>query len=92
MATEDLSAFYDTVDGDAEVVSVQGADVAGIFSTATDVVLGEVLLSAPSIRCPANVVAAEGGAVTVRGTAYVIRQVQRLPPDGAEQLLVLAEA
>lgn len=89
--TEDLSAFYDPADF-GEAFTVDGQAALGIFSTATDVVLGEVLLSAPSVRCPATVVAAEGSAVTVRGTAYVIRQVQRLPPDGAEQLLVLAEA
>lgn len=91
-AAEDLSAFFDAEDGDAEIVTVQGVDVAAIFNTASEVVLGEVLMHAPTITCPATVAAAEGGAVTVRGVPYVIRQPLLQPPDGAIQLIVLAKA
>lgn len=93
MAPDDLSAFYDVTNGDAELVTVQGvANVAAIFDAATEVLLGEALAVAPTLRLPASVAAADGGACTVRSVAYVIRQVQALPPDGREQLLVLARA
>jgi hypothetical protein len=91
-APDDLAAFYDTVHGEAEHVVVQGATVAALFDTSTELELGGVLVQAPALRLPASVAAAEGGACTVRGQAYVIRQVQALPPSGVEQLLVLARA
>jgi hypothetical protein len=89
MAPEDLSAFYDVTDGDAELVTVQGVQTPALFDVATEVVLGEMIVTAPALRLPATVVAAAGGACTVRGVAYTVRQVQALPPDGREQLLVL---
>lgn len=75
-----------------EAVEVQGAEVTGIVNAASDLVLGEVLVTAPSLEVPATVAAAEGGSVTVRGVAYTIRQVLDLPPDGAIRQLVLAQA
>lgn len=92
-AAEDLSAFYDVENGDAELVTVQGvANVAAIFDISTEVQLGEAIVQAPTLRLPASVAAAAGGACTVRTVGYVIRQVLDLPPDGAERLLVLARS
>lgn len=90
-APDDLAAFYDVTDGDAELVTVQGvANVAALFDTSTEVQLGEAIVQAPTLRLPAGVVAAAGGVCTVRGVAYLVRQVISLPPNGAEHLLVLA--
>ncbi len=91
-ATEDLAAFFDTEDGDAETITVQGVSVAGIFDSSTELMLGEVLVRAPTVLLPATVVAAEGGLVTARAVNYAIRRVLDLPPDGALRRLVLAEA
>jgi len=73
-----------------EPVTVQSVAAVGIFNLSADVVLGEVLTSAPSLELPATVAAAEGGTVVVRGVSYVIRQALLQPPDGVVQTLVLA--
>jgi hypothetical protein len=91
-AAEDLAAFFDTENGDAELVTVQGVDVAALFDISTQLVLEEALVTAPTVLLPASVAAAEGGAVHAGGVDYVIRQVIKLPPDGALHRLVLAEA
>lgn len=90
---EDLAAFYSVAFGDAEHCTVQGvAQVPGIFEVASEVLLGEALVVAPTLRLQATVVAADGGLCTVRGQSYRIRNVRLLPPDGREKLLVLARA
>lgn len=86
MFTEDLTPYFADFGEDCVV---QGAGVRGIFDSATQLVLGEVLAAEPSLRVPASVAASEGGAVQVRGTSYVIRQVQDEPPDGAIRILTL---
>jgi hypothetical protein len=90
--TDDLAAFYDVRNGDAELVTVQGTSAAALFDSASEVLLGEMLVRAPTLRLPATVAAAGGGACTVRGVSYTIRTVQALPPDGREHLLVLARS
>jgi hypothetical protein len=87
--TESLVPFFADF---GEGVTVQGASVTGIFNAATMMELGEVLGSDITLEVPATVTAAEGGAVVVRGTNYVIRQVLDQPPDGALRTLVLARA
>lgn len=91
-APEDLAAFFDVDNGDAEAVTVQGVSTVAIFDASTELMLNEALVTAPTLLVPSTVVAAEGGAVTVRAAGYVIRQVLNLPPDGALRRLVLAEA
>jgi hypothetical protein len=86
---DDLSAFYNVADGDAELVTVQGVQTPALFELSSQVVLGDQLVTAPTLRLPATVAAAESGACTVRALPYVIRTVQLLPPDGRELLLVL---
>lgn len=90
MADDDLSTFYDVVNGAAEMVVVQGLQTPAIFRVQSEVVLGEMLVLAPTLRLPATTPAAESGICQVRGQAYRIRQVQALPPDGRENLLILA--
>lgn len=87
MFTEDLTPYFADF---GEPAVVQGASVTGIFDSASQLVLGDVLIAEPSLRVPASVAASEGGAVQVRGVGYRIRQVLDLPPDGAMRQLVLA--
>jgi len=87
---EDLAPFYDVDNGDAELVTVQGQSTPALFDVASEVVLAGMLATAPTLRMPASVPAASGGLCIVRGLGYSIRTVQMLPPDGREQLLVLA--
>lgn len=88
---DDLASFYDTEHGDAELVTVAGTTVAAIFDTASEVVLGDAVVRAPTLRLPATVAAAVDNVCTVRGQSHRVRQVLLLPPDGVEQLLVLAQ-
>lgn len=90
-AFEDLSLYFSD-DDFAEAVTVGGVAASGIFSTSTELMLGEALVQAPTLLLPATVAAADGVAVVVRAVNYVVRQVLAQPPDGALHLLVLAEA
>lgn len=90
-ALEDLAAYFAEADF-AEPVTVQGVSAPAIFDASTELMLGEMLVRAPSLLLPATVAAADGGAVVVRGSSYVVRQVLDLPPDGALRRLVLAQA
>ena len=85
--TEDPAVFFADF---GEAVAVQGVVAVGIFNTAADVVLGDVLTTAPSLELPGTVAAAEGGTVVVRGVSYIIRQAILQPPDSVLQTLVLA--
>ena len=69
----------------------QGVAAVGIFNSASQLVLEDVLITEPSLQLPATVAAAEGGAVSVRGGTYKVRQVLDQPPDGALRVLVLAK-
>jgi hypothetical protein len=84
---EDLAPYFADF---GEACTVQGVDVMGIFDSASQLVLDDVLVTQAALQLPASVAAAEGGAVEVRGVSYVIRQVLDLPPDGAIRQLVLA--
>ena len=86
---EDLAPFFADF---GESVTVGGVSATGIFNTGSELAMGEVLTSAPSLEVPATVAAAEGNAVVVRGVSYVVRQVIDQAPDGALRLLVMARA
>lgn len=73
-----------------EPVTVAGQPVRAIVDLASQIVFGDAIAQAPALRVLASVAAAEGNACTVRGVAYVVRQVLDLPPDAAERQLVLA--
>lgn len=85
---EDLTVFFAEF---GEAVTVNGAAAVGIFDTASEVVLGDVVTTAPTLELPATVSAAVGQAVVVRGVSYTVRQVVSQPPDGALRVLVLAQ-
>ena len=87
MFDEDLAAYCADF---GEACTVQGVAATGIFNSASQLVLDDVLITEPSLQLPATVAAAEGGAVAVRGGTYKIRQVLDQPPDGALRVLVLA--
>jgi len=86
--SEDLSAFFADFGEDC---TVQGTAAVGLFNRASQLVLGDVLITEPSLQLPATVAAAEGGTVVVRGGTYTVRQVLDQPPDGALRVLVLAK-
>lgn len=86
---EDLAPFFADF---GEACTVQGVAATGIFDSASQLVLEDVLITEPSLRLPASVAAATGGTVVVRGVSYLIRQVLDQPPDGAIRVLVLARA
>jgi hypothetical protein len=86
---EDLAPFFADF---GEGVTVAGASVRGLFSTASQVVLGDAITSAPTLEVPATVAATEGSAVSIRGVAYLVRQVLDQEPDGALRTLVLSRS
>ena len=88
MFDEDLAAYFADF---GEACTVQGTAARGIFNSASQLVLDDVLITEPSLQLPATVAAAEGGAVAVCGGTYKIRQVLDQPPDGALRVLVLAK-
>lgn len=84
---EDLSVYFADF---GESVTVGGVAARGIFDQATELSLGDMLVTAPALLVQASVAAQEGTACTVRGAAYTVRQVLAVPPDGALRQLVLA--
>lgn len=88
MLAEDVTVFFADF---GEAVTVNGVAAVGIFDTASEVVLGDVMTTAPTLELPASVSAAVGQAVVVRSVSYTIRQVLSQPPDGALRVLVLAQ-
>lgn len=84
---EDLAPYFADF---GEVVTVNAVSARAIFNNASEVVLGDVLTTAPTLELPAAVLAAAGQACVVRGVSYTVRQVIDLPPDGVIRQLVLA--
>ena len=72
-----------------EAVTVNSVAVTAIFNAATELVLGDVLTTVPTLELPATVLSAAGQICVVRGVSYAVRQVRDLPPDGAIRQLVL---
>jgi hypothetical protein len=88
---EDLSVFFNDAEF-ADTVVVGGLTVQAIFDVESQVVLGEVVTLAPTLRMPASVApaAANGTVCVVRGVNYSVRGPAQLqPPDGATKLLIL---
>ena len=84
---EDLAPFFADF---GEAVTVNGATVRAIFSSATELVLGDAVTVLPTLELPATVAASVGHVCVVRGVSYTVRQVLDQPPDGAVRQLVLA--
>lgn len=86
---ENLAPFFADF---GEAVTVNGQTARGIFSTASELVLGDVVTIAPSLELPATVAAVAGQGCVIRGVAYTVRQVIDLPPDGVIRQLVLTRS
>ena len=86
---ENLAPFFADF---GEAVTVNGQTARGIFNTASEVVLGDAITIAPSLELPASVAAVAGQGCVIRGTAYTVRQVLDMPPDGAIRQLVLSRS
>ena len=94
MFTEDLTAFFDTDTGMAQVATVDGVAVSVIFDNAT--ALGNVGIlgmagTQPSILLPTASVPASplGKAVSVNATAYLVAAHE---PDGTGVSRLMLEA
>jgi hypothetical protein len=95
MFAEDLSVFFDEVDGFAIDLTVAGAAAKAIFDApGAEALGGEVVTSEPSLLLTADVPAAEGDSVVILNAAlpaqllhlagtYTVRSIMPEPPDGA---------
>jgi hypothetical protein len=91
MPLDDTAAYLSILGG---VATLAGAAVLAIVDTAAEIVLDDVITISPAAfvlgaDAPA---AAAGQAFVADGTTYTVRQVLRMPPDGAVLRLVLARA
>lgn len=92
-ATLDDAAFFDA-DAFGTVATLAGSAVDAIVDTHSELVLDDVVTQGPSARILASAApaAAAGQTFVASAVSYVVRQVLRLPPDGAVLQLVLARA
>lgn len=84
---EDLAPFFADF---GEAVTVNGVAAVAIFSSASELVLGDSMTVQPTLELPATVATAVGHVCVARGVSYTVRQVLDQPPDGAIRQLVLA--
>lgn len=91
MAMEDTAAYLGVF---GIAVTLAGAAVTAIVDTAAEIVLDDVVSISPAAVLAAGDApsAAAGQALVAGGITYTVRQVLRLPPDGAMLRLVLARA
>lgn len=94
MPLDDVSLYVDPGLGFAEPVTLAGAAKTGIFDAAAEILLDDVISTAPAFTARSDdLTGAAAGQTLVRGAAsYKVRQVLALPPDGAMTRLVLARA
>jgi hypothetical protein len=86
----DDTANYVSVFGIAATLA--GAALLAIVDTAAEIVLDDVISISPAASVQASDApsAAAGQAFVADGITYTVRQVLRIPPDGAMLRLVLA--
>jgi hypothetical protein len=86
----DDTANYVSVFGIAATLA--GAALLAIVDTAAEIVLDDVISISPaaSVQASDAPAAAAGQAFVADGITYTVRQVLRMPPDGAMLRLVLA--
>lgn len=91
MAIDD-TALYASVFGGT--CTLAGQTVTAIFDIAAELVIDDVITTshAALLRTADAASAAAGQSLVADGVTYTVRQVMRLPPDGAIQRLVLARA
>jgi hypothetical protein len=88
----DDTAAYLTVFGIAATLA--GAAVTAIVDAAAEIVVDDVISISPAatVRSADAPAAAAGQPLVADGITYTVRQVLRMPPDGAMLRLVLARA
>jgi hypothetical protein len=88
----DDTAAYISVFGVAATLA--GGAVTAVVDTAAETVLDDVITVSPAatLRAVDAPAAAAGQALVADGITYTVRQVLRMPPDGAMLRLVLARA
>jgi hypothetical protein len=91
MPMDDTAAYLATFGAAA---TLAGAALLAIVDTAAEIVLDDVITISPAAfvlgsDAPA---AAAGQALVADGITYTVRQVLRMPPDGAMLRLILARA
>ena len=91
MAIDDTTLYGQVFGG---VSTLAGSAVTAVVEVAAELVLDDVLTTGPAavLRTLDAPSAAAGQAFVADGITYTVRQVLRLPPDGALQRLVLARA
>lgn len=91
MSADDCTVYMDVFGGPA---TLAGSQVTAIVDTASLLELDGVITQGPSAVLLAAVApaAAPGQSFVASAIAYVVRQVLRLPPDGALLRLVLARS
>lgn len=91
MAADDTALYLDAF---GSSVTLAGASVSAVFDQAAELVLDDVVTQAPAatVRAVDAPAAAAGQSFVVDAVTYSVRQVLRLPPDGAFLRLVLARA
>jgi hypothetical protein len=84
--------LFDPVVGFGTAATLAGAPLNAIVDVASDSFEGDVITQSPSARVLASAApaAAPGQAFVAQAIAYIVRQVQQIPPDGAVLRLVLA--
>jgi hypothetical protein len=89
---EDIEAFF--IEGEtATAVTIGGQPHLAIFDTASELVVGDVLVREPTLLLPTYRAAgmAQGTAAIVNAITYRTRQVLVEPPDGELTRLVLTK-
>jgi hypothetical protein len=86
----DDTALYRDVFGVAATLASNA--LVAVFDSAAEIVIDDVITQAPAatVRAVDAPAAASGQAFVVDAVSYTVRQVLRLPPDGAWLRLVLA--
>jgi hypothetical protein len=91
MPLDDTALYLDAFGASA---TLAGAPLVAVVDTAAEIVLDDVITQAPAatVRTADAASAAAGQAFVADGITYSVRQVLRMPPDGAFQRLVLARS
>lgn len=91
MPLDDTGLYLDAFGASA---TLAGVPLTAVVDTAAEIVLDDVITQAPAatVRVADAPAAAAGQSFVADGVTYAVRQVLRLPPDGAFQRLVLARA
>lgn len=90
-SVDDTAEFFSVFGIDA---TLAGAPLRAIVDVVTDSFDGDMLANAPTALVPAAdaPAAAAGQSFVAAAASYIVRQVLKLPPDGAVLRLVLATA